>query len=63
MKWYTILIICFIFVPIMNPIQKYVYDRCQKKAVAWIITFVIGFAILFSLYGIADLLGFGTFGE
>lgn len=61
MRWITVLVVCSIFVFIMNPIERAVKRKFQNKVAAYLITFAIGLAILLTLYTIAHLLSFPIF--
>ena len=58
-KWIVIVIVCLIYSFVMTPIERRIYRRIKKKWLAYIVTFLIALAILFALYCIADLCGFG----
>ena len=44
--WWIELIIAFVFVTIMVPIEKRIYRSVTKKWLAWIITVVIGILLI-----------------
>ncbi len=61
MNWIRILIICCIFVPIMNRIEREIRKKYHNKFGAFIIIFIIALVILLALYGIFYLFGFPAF--
>ena len=58
-RWIIILIVCAIYGLIQSPIEKAVKKRITDKRLRFLINFMIGVTILFALYTIADLLGYG----
>lgn len=56
-RWIVIIIIVAIYCVAMTPIDKWIRTKTSNKYIALGASFAIGFAILFSLYVLADLAG------
>ncbi len=61
MKYLIIIIVCLVYVHLMNPIEKAVNKRISKRWVAYIVNFIIAVIILIILYWLAALMGFDAF--
>lgn len=61
MKYLIIIIVCFVYVTLMNPIEKAINKRINKRRAAYIVNFVISVIILIILYWLAALIGFDAF--
>lgn len=60
-RWITIFIVCAIYGLIMSPIEKAIKKRMTDKRLIFLVNFLISVAILFALYTIADMIGYGIF--
>lgn len=61
MKYLIIIIVCLVYVSLMNPIEKAINKRINKRWVAYIVNFIISVIILIILYWLAALIGFDAF--
>lgn len=61
MKYLIIIIVCLVYVSLMNPIAKAINKRINKRWVAYIVNFIISVIILIILYWLAALIGFDAF--